>query len=137
MAGETESGRTDPSRDLAAGCSQQLDQGYAFGSVLTFGQRPLLTEPEQLDTWRPDVAVVGAPFDLGTTNRPGARFGPRAIRTAAYEPGTYHLGLGIEIFDWCEVVDYGDAFCPHGMVDESLANIKTRVHESPAAASSR
>jgi agmatinase len=107
----------------------QLDQGYGPGGLATFGQRPLLTEPEQLDSWRPDVAVVGAPFDLATTNRPGARFGPRAIRTAVHEPGTYHLDLGLEIFDWLEVVDYGDAACPHGRPDAGHAAIKARVAE--------
>ena len=63
-------------------------------------------------------------FDIATTNRPGARFGPRAIRATAYEPGTYHMDLGLEIFDWLEVVDFGDAFCPHGMTEVSHANIK-------------
>ena len=114
-------------RDLGPGYREQLELGYVFGSVLTFAQRPLVTEPEQLAAWRPDVAVLGAPFDLGTSNRPGARFGPRALRTDAYEPGTYHLDLGLEIFDWLEVVDVGDAFCPHGMVRESLANIGSKV----------
>ena len=121
--------RPEPRRHVAAGYQRQLDQGYNFGSVLTFGQRPLLTDPAHLDEWQPDVAVIGAPFDLGTTNRPGARFGPRAIRTNAYQSGTYHLGLGLEMYDWIDVVDYGDAACPNGLVDESLANIKARVHE--------
>ncbi|MEZ5271149.1 MAG: agmatinase [Ilumatobacteraceae bacterium] len=120
---------SEPRRDLSPGYARQLDQGYAFGSVRTFGQRPLLTEPEQLDEWQPDVAVIGAPFDLGTTNRPGARFGPRALRADAYQSGTYHLALGIEMYDWVEVVDYGDAHCPNGLVDEGLANIRARVHE--------
>lgn len=120
---------SDPRRDLSPGYARQLDQGYAFGSVRTFGQRPLLTEPEQLDEWQPDVAVIGAPFDLGTTNRPGTRFGPRALRADAYQSGTYHLALGIEMYDWVEVVDYGDAHCPNGLVDEGLANIRARVHE--------
>lgn len=119
----------DPQRSLTAGYRKQLEQGFAFGSVLTFAQRPLLTDIEQLDAWKPDVAVIGAPFDLGTTNRPGARFGPRSLRVDAYESGSYHVGLGLEIFDHLEVVDYGDAFCPHGQVDASLANIKERVHE--------
>jgi agmatinase len=66
---------------------------------------------------------------MGTTNRSGARFGPRALRHGAYESGTYHLGLGLEIFDHVEVVDYGDAACPHGQVDRSLASIKERVLE--------
>ena len=61
---------------------EQLELGYVFGGLSTFGQRPFLTDPEQLDEWQPDVAIVGAPFDIATTNRPGARFGPRAIRSA-------------------------------------------------------
>ena len=120
---------TEPRRVISSSYQQQLDQGYNFGSVRTFGQRPLLTDPGQLDEWQPDVAVVGAPFDLGTTNRPGARFGPRALRADAYQSGTYHLGLGLEMYDWVEVVDYGDAHCPNGLVDVSLANIRRRVHE--------
>jgi agmatinase len=118
---------TTPRRAVPPGLREQLDLGYVFGSVLTFAQRPLVTELQQLVDWQPDVAVVGAPFDLGTSNRPGARFGPRALRTQAYEPGTYHLDLGLEIFDWLEVVDVGDAYCPHGMVHESLDNIRTKV----------
>src|SRR6185369_8625909 len=118
-----------PRRELPPGYQDQLDLGYAFGSVMTFAQRPLLAAPEQLDAWQPDVAMVGAPFDLGTTNRPGARFGPRALRCNAYESGGYHLSYGLEIFDHVEVVDYGDAHCPHGRVDASLDNIKRRVHD--------
>jgi agmatinase len=115
-----------PQRDLPPGLAEQLDLPYS--GLATFGHRPFLTEPEQLDSWRPDVAIVGAPFDVATTNRPGARFGPRAIRTTAYEPGTYHMDLGLEIFDWLEVVDFGDAFCPHGQTEVSHNNIRERVH---------
>ena len=118
-----------PRRDLSPGMQEQLELGYVFGGLSTFGQRPLVTDPEQLDSWQPDVAIVGAPFDISTTNRPGARFGPRAIRALAYEPGTYHLDLGIEIFEHLEVVDYGDAFCPHGQTETSHANIRERVHQ--------
>jgi agmatinase len=117
-----------PKRDLPPGLRAQLG-GPGYEGPATFAQRPLLTEPDQLDEWRPDVAVVGAPFDVATTNRPGARFGPRALRAQAYHPGTYHLDLGIEVFDWLEVVDYGDAHCPHGMTERSHANIRARVSE--------
>jgi agmatinase len=116
-----------PSRDLPPGMQEQLDLRHA--GLSTFSDRPFLTEPEQLDSWQPDVAIVGAPFDVSTTNRPGARFGPRALRALAYNPGTYHLDLGIEIFDWLEVVDFGDAHCPHGQTEASHANIKARVGE--------
>ena len=119
----------EPSRELSPGMAEQLSLGHGVAGLRTFGQRPFLTDPEQLDEWKPDVAIVGAPFDVSTTNRPGARFGPRAIRSDAYEPGTYHLDLGIEIFDWLEVVDFGDAYCPHGLTEVSHANIRTRVRE--------
>ena len=74
----------EPKRELSPGMQEQLDLGFVFGGLATFGQRPFLTEPAQLDEWQPDVAIVGAPYDNSTTNRPGARFGPRAIRSQAY-----------------------------------------------------
>ncbi len=120
--------RPKPQRDVAPGMRAQLDAQSYLGPA-TFGMRPLLTEPEQLDAWQPDVAIVGAPWDDNTTNRPGARFGPRAIRANAYDPGTYHLDLGIEIFDHLEVVDYGDAVTSHGMWELSKTAIYTRVKE--------
>jgi len=119
----------EPRRQISDAMRDQLDLGYSFGGLSTFGQRPFLPDPADLDAWRPDVAIVGAPFDIATTNRPGARFGPRAIRTQAYEPGTYHLDLGIEIFEWLEVVDFGDAHCPHNQLEASHANIEARVSE--------
>ena len=125
----TEADRALPVRTLSPGMREQLDLGYTFGGIATFAHRPFLTDPEQLDAWQPDVAIVGAPFDIATTNRPGARFGPRAIRSQAYESGTYHLDLGIEIYDYLEVIDYGDAHCPHGQTEASHANIRQRVFE--------
>ena len=117
-----------PDRTLPPGLLAQLS-GPSYAGPATFAQCPLLTETDELDRWKPDVAVIGAPWDDSTTNRPGARFGPRALRALAYGPGTYHLDLGIEIFEHLEVVDYGDAMCPHGMVEVSHANIRRRVSE--------
>ena len=118
----------EPDRTLPPGMRAQLE-GASFEGPATFAQRPLLTEPDQLDRWQPDVAIVGAPWDDSTTNRPGARFGPRALRALAYGPGTFHLDLGIELFDALEVVDYGDAICAHGMVEPSHRAIRERVAE--------
>jgi len=118
----------DPDRTLPPGMKAQLN-GASFQGPATFAQCPLLTEPEELDRWQPDVAIVGAPWDDSTTNRPGARFGPRALRALAYGPGTFHLDLGIELFDALEVVDYGDAICSHGLVEPSHRAIRERVAE--------
>lgn len=116
------------SATVPPGMQAQLDSSSYMG-VPTFGLRPLLTEPEQLDEWQPDVAVVGAPWDDSTTNRPGARFGPRALRADAYDAGSYHLDLEIEIFDHLDVVDYGDAIVSPGLWEPSRAAIHRRVSE--------
>ena len=46
-----------------------------FGEVATFMRLPVERDPAKLD-----IAIVGVPWDGGTTNRPGARHGPREIR---------------------------------------------------------
>jgi len=63
-----------------------------------------------------DVAVIGAPLDQGTTNRTGARYGPRAIREASQiygsffqpEQGIYDIELGRRKLAGTKIVDYGD-----------------------------
>ena len=56
-----------------------------------------------------DVAVVGIPLDLATTNRPGARFGPRGIRTAsAGASWARPWPWDFDVFERLAVVDYGD-----------------------------
>ena len=103
----------------------QEDNGYE--GLATFAYRPWVDTAEALAERKPDVAIVGAPFDISTTYRPGARFGPRALRANAHHPGSYHLDLGIEIFDWLDVVDAGDAHCPHGSTERSHENIRRKV----------
>jgi len=93
----------------------------------TFSSRGWVATAADLAQRRPDVAIVGAPFDINTTYRAGARFGPRALRSSAYDPGTYHLDLGLDIFEWLDVVDAGDAYCPHGQSARSHRNIEAKV----------
>lgn len=111
---------------LPPGMREQLSGGTHEG-LATFAKRPFLTEAEQLEAWQPDVAVVGAPFDVSTTHRPGARFAPRALRASAYDPGTYSLDAGLELWEWLDVVDFGDALCPHGQTEASHTAIRDRV----------
>ena len=51
-----------------------------FGGIRTFLRAPYVTDIASLDA---DIAVVGVPFDQGTSYRPGARYGPREIREAS------------------------------------------------------
>ncbi len=88
---------------------QDFDLPAYLGST-TFQKLPLVTDAVALTARRPDVAIVGAPFDDAVSYRPGARFGPRAIRTATYHSGSLNsLQLGIQPFEWLDCVDAGDA----------------------------
>ncbi len=113
---------------MSKGMAEQLS-GPSFQGLATFAQRPLVCESEELDEIRPDVAIVGAPWDDSCTNRPGARFGPRALRALAYGPGSYHLDLAVEMFDHLCVVDFGDALCSHGLVEISHKAIEKKVFQ--------
>ena len=77
-----------------------------YAGLLTFGGCPYTQDPAELDGV--DVAIVGAPMDDLVSDRPGARFGPRAIRAAGctHEP---HLEAGVDAFAVLRVVDFGDA----------------------------
>src|SRR3954454_23856592 len=55
-----------------------------------------------------EAPIVGAPFDDLVSDRPGTRFGPRAIRAASCPPGP-HLEAGVDGFADLKLVDYGDA----------------------------
>jgi agmatinase len=82
----------------------------AYVGLPSFQKLPWITDADALLAERPDVAIVGAPFDDAVSHRPGARFGPRAIRQASYHSGAINsLQLDIEPYDWLNVVDAGDA----------------------------
>jgi agmatinase len=78
----------------------------------SFEKLPWATDDETLRAARADVAIVGAPFDEGVSSRPGARFGPRAIRMAPTAWGTdsaWSIQLDVEPYADLTVVDAGDA----------------------------
>jgi agmatinase len=62
-----------------------------------------------------DLAITGVPLDTATTNRPGARFGPRAIRAASSVMAWARpYGMPFDPFDRLAVVDYGDCLFDFG-----------------------
>ncbi len=75
-----------------------------FAGLRTFARLPTLES-----AGRADVAIMGAPFDGGTTFRAGARYGPAAIREASLLLRPYNDALAVSPFDECQVVDAGDA----------------------------
>lgn len=96
----------------------------------TFMNLPWITDPLQLIARGVDVAIIGAPFDDAVSHRPGARFGPRAIREAQYTSGSiYSLQLDIEPFELLTVVDAGDANIIPAWIERGHALIYRKVLE--------
>ncbi|WP_350019565.1 agmatinase [Priestia flexa] len=72
-----------------------------------------------------DIAVMGVPFDMGVSNRPGARFGAREIRSMSLHTGNFHYPYTYDIKDKFNIIDYGDvgatigANAVHSMIEET------------------
>jgi agmatinase len=76
------------------------------------------------------AVIVGAPYDGGTSHRPGARFGPQAIRLTDYLPhdgSRPHLALGVDPLVELSVVDIGDIEMPPGEIEKSMARLEAAV----------
>ncbi|MGH3355899.1 MAG: agmatinase, partial [Nocardioidaceae bacterium] len=93
-----------------------------FAGFATFARLPRLDEVP-----RTDVAVVGVPFDSGVTFRPGARFGPAAVREASRLLRPYHPGLDVSPFDTVQVADAGDIACNPFDIGEAVATIEDQA----------
>jgi len=107
------------------------DRPTYLGST-TFGKRPLIEDAAELRARAADAAIVGAPFDDAVSHRPGARFGPRAIRTGTYQAGAQSLQLGVEIWSNLDVVDAGDADIVPAWLERGHAMIFEKVREVAA-----
>jgi agmatinase len=90
-----------------------------FAGPSTFARLPRLDEVA-----RCDVAVVGVPFDTGVTFRPGARFGPIAVRQASRLLRAYHPGLDVHPFAAQQVADAGDIACTPFDIQEAIRQIE-------------
>lgn len=77
-----------------------------YAGPLSYGGAPLTQDAKLLTDF--DVAIVGAPTDDLVSDRPGARFGPRAIRAASCPPGR-QLETKLDAFAELRIVDFGDA----------------------------
>jgi agmatinase len=116
---------TDPlprvSTDTAVG---QVDATVVprFVGPATFARLPTLDEVGVAD-----IAVVGVPFDSGTTYRPGARFGPVHVRQSSRLLRPYNPALDIEPFGVAQVADAGDIACNPFDIQAAIATIEATV----------
>jgi guanidinopropionase len=102
-----------------------------FGEVATFMRLPIERDPAKLD-----IAIVGVPWDGGTTNRPGARHGPRQLREMSTLMRRVHHQSLVAPYELCRVGDHGDA--PVNPIDlmDALQRIEAfyaRLHAAGAA----
>ncbi|HEX5367873.1 MAG TPA: agmatinase family protein, partial [Dehalococcoidia bacterium] len=102
----------------------------AYAGIPTFLKLPYIASADELARERPDAVILGAPIDMGTTNRPGARYGPRAIRAASnLGRSIHHIGLGVEPMRILRAFDYGDASVLPLDYEYSLASVRSKVAE--------
>jgi agmatinase len=95
-----------------------------FAGLSTFARLP-----RREDVGRMDVAVVGVPFDSGTTYRPGARFGPAHIRQGSRLLRPYNPALDVAPFGRRQVVDAGDIAVNPFDIAAAIATIEAAARE--------
>jgi agmatinase len=132
----------DPEPDAGFAAANGWDQPFetfsdyelpTYVGPTTFMNLPWITDPAELRRQQVDVAIIGAPFDDAVSHRPGARFGPRAIREAQYTSGSIHsLQLDVDAFDLLTVVDAGDANIVPSWIERGHAMIYRKVREVAA-----
>jgi agmatinase len=135
--------RPDPGLDRDFAVLNGWDREYELFSEFdlptyvgptSFMKLPWISDAAELARRKPDVAIIGAPFDDAVSHRPGARFGPRAIREAQYTSGSIHsLQLGVEPFEVLDVVDAGDANIIPAWIDRAHALIYRKVRDVAAS----
>jgi agmatinase len=101
-----------------------------FTGLLSFAGQPYTEDAAELAGV--DVAIVGAATDDLVSDRPGTRFGPRAIRAAGCPPGR-HLTAGVDAFAAMRIVDFGDAAVVPGDAAASHEAIEQIVAQVLAA----
>jgi agmatinase len=96
-----------------------------FAGVNTFLRLPVYDDPRAVPAV--DVLLCGVPFDGGTSFRPGARFGPRAVREASALARPFSAALGVDVYDELRVADGGDIAVPPHDMHAALEAISARA----------
>ncbi|WP_163097894.1 agmatinase family protein [Acidithiobacillus ferrianus] len=96
-----------------------------FAGINTFLKAPYIEDVKDVGSY--DVAVLGVPFDGGTTYRPGTRFGPQGIRriSALYTP--YNYEIGVDLREQMSLCDVGDIFTIPANIEKTFDQISKGV----------
>lgn len=96
-----------------------------YAGINTFLKMPYVEDVNQVGDY--DAAVMGVPFDIGTTYRSGTRFGPQAIRRISALYQTYNYEIGVDLREQLKIADIGDVF--------TIANIEKSFDQISKAVS--
>jgi agmatinase len=96
-----------------------------FAGINTFLKAPYAENIREVGGY--DVAVVGAPFDMGTTYRSGARFGPQAVRKISALYDWYSPDFGMDLLDEITLCDAGDIFVIPSNIEKTFDQIDRAV----------
>ncbi len=96
-----------------------------YAGINTFLKAPYVEDVAKVGAY--DAAVLGVPFDGGTTYRPGTRFGPQGIRriSALYTP--YNYELGVDLREQMTLCDVGDVFTIPANIEKTFDQISRAV----------
>src|ERR1700754_2148081 len=104
--------------------------GAQFGPDITFLGVPAADLDDSASYADADVVIIGAPFDSGTSHRPGTRFGPSAMRGTdylAHDGSRPHPALRVDALQDLRVVDVGDVEMPPGEIEVAHAALEEAV----------
>jgi len=98
-----------------------------FAGINTFLKVPYCEDVSQVSNY--EVAFLGAPHDIGTTYRPGARFGPQAVRriSALYDGYSIDVNGGVSLSEELELCDLGDIFTIPSNLEKSFDQVTKAV----------
>jgi guanidinopropionase len=133
-AKETEVGPPEFRKALSLVFGSAYRRAMPFAGLSTLLDLPYSPEaPDSPDFGGLDVALVGVPMDLGVTNRPGARFGPRAVRDIE-RIGPYNHALRVVPRAECRAADIGDVpMRSRFSLDQSIEDIEAFFNRIQAA----
>jgi agmatinase len=97
-------------------------QSPRFAQPATFMRLPHVEDPKGLD-----VAIVGVPYDGGTSYRPGARLGPREVRAQSSLIRSYSYFQKVAPFDRLNVADAGDVDAPPVSIEKCYEAVEARI----------
>src|SRR6201993_3156532 len=97
----------------------------AFAGINTFLRAPYCEDAHRVSRY--DAAIIGAPFDMGTTYRAGCRFGPQAVRRISALYDGYSLDMGCDLVEELDLCDLGDVFVIPSNIEKSFDQVDRAV----------